>query len=53
VVEIVRGEGTGRASGELTITAAGSTRRVPFTIDGDRASVAIVKIETRQVLVPL
>jgi tetratricopeptide (TPR) repeat protein len=53
VVEVVRGDGTGRASGELTITVAGATRRVPFSIDGQRVNVAILKIDTRQVLVPL
>jgi hypothetical protein len=53
VVEVVRGDGGGRVSGELTITAAGVTRRIPFTLDGARVNVAIAKIDTRQVLVPL
>jgi hypothetical protein len=53
VIEVVRGEGAGRVSGELTITVAGATRRVPFSIDGQRVNVAIAKIATRQVLVPL
>lgn len=52
-IEVVRGDGGGRASGELTITVAGTTRRVPFTIDGARVNVAVAKIDTRQVLVPL
>jgi hypothetical protein len=53
VIELVRGDGAGRASGELTITAAGVTRRVPFTLDGNRVNVAIAKLDARQVLVPL
>jgi len=53
VVEVVRGSGTDRASGELTITVAGTTRRVAFTLDGPRTSVAIARIEMRSELVPL
>ena len=53
VVEVVRGSGTDRASGELTITVAGTTRRVSFTLDGPRVSVAIARIEMRSELVPL
>lgn len=52
-IELVR-VGTGeRASGEITITVAGTTRRVPFTLDGDRVKVAIAKIGMRSKLVPL
>ena len=53
VIEIVRSGGTGRGIGEVLVTAAGTTRRVPFTIDGTRVSIAIANISLRQVLVPL
>jgi hypothetical protein len=53
VVEVVRGSGSGRASGELTITVAGTTRRVPFTLEGERTRVGIARIEMRSELVPL
>jgi Mg-chelatase subunit ChlD/tetratricopeptide (TPR) repeat protein len=53
VIEVVRSGGTGRGIGEVTVTAAGTTRRVPFTIDGTRVSIAIANISVRQVLVPL
>ncbi len=53
VVEVVRGGAGGRASGELTITVAGTTRRLPFTLDGPRVGVAIATIGVRSVLVPL
>ncbi len=53
VVEIARASGLGSARGDLTITAAGTTRRVPFSLSSDRATLALVKISTREKLVPL
>jgi hypothetical protein len=53
VVEIVRAAGSGRARGELTVHAAGTTRRLPFVLDGERLSLALVKIGTREKLVPI
>ncbi len=53
VIEVVRSGGTGRGIGEVLVTAAGATRRIPFTIDGTRVSIAIANISVRQVLVPL
>jgi hypothetical protein len=53
VIEVVRSGGTGRGVGEVLVTAAGTTRRVPFSIDGTRVSIAIATISVRQVLVPL
>ena len=53
VVEIVRAKGSGRARGELTVHAAGTTRRLPFVLDGERLSLALVKIGTREKLVPV
>jgi hypothetical protein len=53
VVEIVRASGGGRATGELVVSAAGASRRVPFTINGTRVSAAVASISVRQVLVPV
>jgi hypothetical protein len=53
VVEITRGSGTGAAQGELTISIAGTTRRVPFSLDGDRRAVALLRITMQPRLVPL
>jgi tetratricopeptide (TPR) repeat protein len=53
VIEVVRASGNGRAIGEVVVTAAGTTRRVPFAIDGTRASIAVASISVRQVLVPV
>jgi hypothetical protein len=53
VIELVRAAGTGRAVGEVIVTAAGTTRRIPFTLDGTRASIAVASIAVRQVLVPV
>ncbi|HEX6272491.1 MAG TPA: hypothetical protein VFZ53_05610, partial [Polyangiaceae bacterium] len=53
VIEVVRAAGAGRAVGEVTVTAAGTTRRVPFVLDGTRASIAVASISVRQVLVPV
>jgi hypothetical protein len=52
VVEVVRGSGAGRARGELTLTVAGSTRRIPFSVEGDRTVVALVRVGSRSRLVP-
>jgi hypothetical protein len=53
VIELVRSAGSGRAIGDVVVTAAGITRRVPFALDGTRASVAVANIRVRQVLVPV
>jgi hypothetical protein len=53
VVELTRGSGAGSAQGELIVTIAGTTRRVPFSFDGDRKAVALVRIDMRSRLVPL
>jgi hypothetical protein len=52
-LELVRVGAGERASGELTISVAGSTRRLPFTLDGSRVKIAIAKIGMRSKLVPL
>lgn len=53
VVEITRGSDTGDAQGELTISIAGTTRRVPFLVSGDRRAVALLRITMQPRLVPL
>ncbi len=53
VVEVVRAGGAGRARGELTLTVAGSTRRIPFSVDADRSVVALARVGSRERLVPV
>jgi len=53
-IEVVRsGSYTGPVRGELTIFAAGETRRIPFTLDGQRLTVALTEIKMVPRLVPL
>jgi tetratricopeptide (TPR) repeat protein len=52
-LELVRVGAGERASGELTISVAGTRRRIPFTLDGSRVKIAIAKIGMRSKLVPL
>ncbi len=53
-IEIVRsGSASGPVRGELTIFAAGETRRVPFTLDGQRLTVALAEIKMVPRLIPL
>lgn len=53
VIEIVRANGDGPARGELTVTVAGTSRKIPFSLSGTRATlgIAVVRLEAR--LVPL
>lgn len=53
VVELTRGEGAGSASGEIQVTIAGTVRRIPFSFDGDRKAVALLRISMQPRLVPL
>jgi hypothetical protein len=53
VVELTRGSGSGPARGELTISVAGSVRRIPFSFEGERKTLALVRISTQPRLVPL
>jgi len=54
VIEIVRSAGgSGPVRGELTVFAAGETRRIPFTLDGERLTVALAEIKMVPRLVPL
>jgi len=53
VIELTRGAGTGSAQGELLVTVAGTVRRVPFSFDGDRKAVALLRVTMQSKLVPL
>jgi tetratricopeptide (TPR) repeat protein len=53
VVEITRGAGTGTARGELTLNVAGNVRRIAFNLDGDRKTVALLRVSMQSRLVPL
>ena len=53
-IEIVRSGGySGIVRGELTVFAAGETRRIPFTLDGQRLTLALAEIKMVPRLVPL
>jgi Vault protein inter-alpha-trypsin domain/FecR protein/von Willebrand factor type A domain len=53
VVELTRGAGAGGTQGELVVTIAGTVRRIPFSFDGDRKAVALVRVTMQPRLVPL
>lgn len=54
VVEIVRSSAdSGPVRGELTVFAAGETRRIPFTLEGERMTVALAEIKMVPRLIPL
>jgi hypothetical protein len=53
-IEIVRSGGyVGTVRGELSVFAAGETRRVPFILDGQRLTIALAEIKMVPRLVPL
>jgi len=53
-IEIVRSGGySGAVRGELSVFAAGETRRIPFTLDGQRLTIALAEIKMVPRLVPL
>lgn len=51
-VEVVRASGEGPVRGELTIRAAGNTRKIPFVLDDNRQTVATMQIFFQSRLVP-
>lgn len=54
VIEIVRrSPGEAPARGEITLSVAGSTRRIPFVLDSTRETLALARISLRSELVPL
>jgi tetratricopeptide (TPR) repeat protein len=52
-LELVRSSGTAPSSGEVTVSIAGTTRRLPFTIDGPRVRIGYARISLHPRLVPL
>ena len=52
-VEIVRSGPGGPCAGELTISVAGTTRRVPFALDGIRTRIGVARVSLHSRLVPL
>jgi tetratricopeptide (TPR) repeat protein len=53
-VEIVRSSGaTGPVRGELSVFAAGEMRRIPFTLVGERMTIALAEIKMVPRLIPL
>jgi tetratricopeptide (TPR) repeat protein len=53
-IEIVRsGSDSGPVRGELSVFVAGETRRIPFTLDGQRMTVALADIKMVPRLVPV
>lgn len=54
LIEIVRrNPGEAPARGEVTLSVAGSTRRIPFFLDSTRETIALGRISLRSELVPL
>jgi hypothetical protein len=53
VLELTRGSGAGLAQGELLVTIAGTVRRVPFSFDGERKALALLRVTMQPRLVPL
>jgi tetratricopeptide (TPR) repeat protein len=53
VIEIVRASGEGPVSGELTIHAVNSVRKVPFRLDGERAVIGTLAMSFQSRLVPV
>jgi hypothetical protein len=53
VIELTRGSGPGSTNGEIVVTIAGTTRRIPFSFDGDRKAVALLRVSMQSRLVPL
>jgi hypothetical protein len=53
LVEIVRSEpGERTESGELTVTIAGTVRKIPFRLSGSRITIALVELRMVSQLVP-
>jgi hypothetical protein len=46
VIEVTRGRGTGSAHGTITVTVAGTTREIPFELDGDQQAVGIAWLKS-------
>jgi hypothetical protein len=53
VIEITRASGEGPVSGEVLVRAAGATRKVPFTLTGERAVIGTMRVFWQSRLVPV
>jgi len=53
VIELTRGAGAGSAQGEVVVHVAGAMRRIPFSFDGDRKALGLLRVSMRSRLVPL
>lgn len=53
LLELTRGAGQGTVQGTLTVNVAGTTRQIPFTLDGERVTLGIAKIAMVSRLVPV
>jgi hypothetical protein len=53
VIEVVRAQGSGPVSGTVQVTAAGTKKSIPFTLEGNRVTLGIAKIRMQSRLVPL
>lgn len=51
VLELTRGSGPGSTNGEIVVTIAGTVRRIPFSFDGDRKAVALLRVSMQSRLV--
>ncbi len=52
-IEIVRSSGEGTATGEVLLHAAGTTRKIPFSLTGERAVVGTLRMGWQARLVPV
>lgn len=52
LLEVSRGSGRGKVEGTVTVNLAGTTRQIPFALDGDRTVLGVLKITTVPRLVP-
>jgi hypothetical protein len=53
VIEIVRADGVGPVSGEVTVRVGGQRRVIPFTLDGNRTTLGVARISMHSNLVPV
>jgi hypothetical protein len=53
VIELVKPDGGSDVSGTLTVSVAGTVRKIPFRLDGTRRAIALASVKMRSRLVPL
>jgi len=53
LLEVVRSQGKSTVNGTAIVHVAGTERTISFTLDGDRAILGVVKLDTVSKLVPL